>query len=99
LTFNASSCPYANFSFTNGDIRIKTIAIGECYENFTAFDALDPSMYALENDVLINVTGVSNDSTTTEVPVPVSSSGGGGSSTQTITILCLSRLKSLIHSR
>ena len=89
LTFSMTSCDAANLSITGTDKRnlyVKTLIIGECYVNFTAFDATNNSMNVTSYDVLINVTAVSNESTEIIVPTPTPSSGGGGSSIRTVTV-------------
>jgi hypothetical protein len=81
LVFDATSCDYAQFTFTNSDLKVQTLAIGECYVNFTVMDADGETVAS--NIVSINITTVSND--TTPEPIVITQSGGG-SSTRTITI-------------
>jgi hypothetical protein len=83
LIFTATPCAFANFTFIQTDLKVKTIATGECYVNFTAIDAQNNSLAVTSNTVLINITSVSNETSETPITVTTTSSGGGSS---TITI-------------
>lgn len=77
LIFSASFCPYANFSFGEYRLTIDAYEIGECYVIFTASDALNSSMSASSEIVLINITNVSQNSIPEPVPINVETTGGG----------------------
>ena len=77
IIFNATSCPFATFTFTYGDLNVHTTRAGECYVNFTATATLNNSLFATSNTVLINITGVTNDTIVTPITITTTSSGGG----------------------
>ena len=89
LIFSMTDCSVANISVTGPDKRnlyVKTLTIGACYVNVTAFNAINNSLNVTSYNVLINVTSVSNETTVVIVPSPSPSSGNGGSNTKTISI-------------
>jgi len=89
LIFESTFCPYANLTFagTDGrDLYAKTLGIGECLVNFTAYDNLNSSMNVTAYNVLINVTYVSNETLEIIVPQPTISRSSSGSSTRTIAV-------------
>lgn len=85
MTFTASSCTHASFSFINNSLRVQTLSVGTCIVNFTAYDSLNNSLTANSSGVLINITYVSNETITEEVPT-TTSGGGGGGGRRTVTI-------------
>ena len=86
MTFSATNCEHANFSFINNSLRVQSLSVGTCIVNFTAYDSLNNSLTANSSNILVNVTYVSNETITEQVPTPNSGGGGGGSRTITIPI-------------
>lgn len=82
-SFNATSCSHAGLTFINNSLKVQTISIGECLVVFTATDSANSSVTINTDNVLINITYISNETTPEDVPV---SSRGGGGATRTITI-------------
>ncbi len=78
ITFSSSSCVYANFTFPNHQLQVNTIAVGECRVYFFATDPLNISMIVSSEEILINITNITQSSSIPiEVPVNVQSTGGG----------------------
>lgn len=84
MTFSATNCDYASFTFINNSLKVQSKSIGYCLVNFTAFDSLNSSLNVTSYNVLVNVTYVSNETIPREVPT--TTRGGGGGSSRTITI-------------
>ncbi len=88
LTFGLAnsnySCTYANFTFIGADLQVTARGIGVCAVTFKAINAEDPTVTTSSNEVLINVTAITNNSISEQIIyVP---RGGGGTTTQTVTI-------------
>jgi hypothetical protein len=77
LSFSASLCAYANFSFEQNRMNIHAYEIGECVIRLTAADALNSSLYVNSEFVLINITNISESDNPIEVPINIESTGGG----------------------
>lgn len=86
MSFTATSCPHAQFTFINNALKVTSVSVGSCLVNFTAIDSNNTNSRANATDVLVNVTYVSNETIETEVPVSRSTGGGGSSRTVTIPI-------------
>jgi len=84
MSFTATNCQHATFSFINNSLRVQSLSVGTCFVNFTAYDSTNVLITANATNIFVNVTYVSNETITEEVPT--TSSGGGGGSSRTITI-------------
>ncbi|MFA5797782.1 MAG: hypothetical protein WC916_07170 [Candidatus Woesearchaeota archaeon] len=78
------SCQYANFTFTSTDLKVNAKGIGECLVTFKAADSENNLSVLGSNQVQINITAISEE--TTNDRIVYVSQGGGGTQTQIITI-------------
>jgi hypothetical protein len=85
MSFNATSCPYATFSFLNATLVINAQSTGMCNVIFTATDGLNSSLHVSSQLVSINITNVS-DNVEQIIQQVVVQNSGGGTNTQVVPI-------------